>query len=103
VNKLKAFWASLPHAVQAIVILFVTTVGTTIAHSIEDGIVPHNWADAKHMLGTAIVAGIVAVRAFYMLPNGNAQLVAQAKAINSQTINSGANPQLIGQKQIPPQ
>jgi hypothetical protein len=83
IQKLKAFWASLPHAVQALVVLFVTTAGTTIAHSIEDGIVPHTWADAKHMLGTAVVAGIVAVRAFYMLPNGNAQLVAQAKAENA--------------------
>jgi hypothetical protein len=83
IPKIKAFWASLPHAVQAIVILFVTTAGTTIVHSIEDGIVPHTWADAKHMLGTAVVAGIVAVRAFYMLPNGNAQLVAQAKAQNA--------------------
>ena len=93
-NKLKAFWASLPHAVQAIVVLFVTTAGTTIAHSIEDGVVPHTWADAKHMLGTAVVAGIVAVRAFYMLPNGNAQLVAQAKAINQQqTANTPLPPQ----------
>ena len=91
-NKLKAFWASLPHAVQALVILFVTTVGTTIAHSIEDGIFPHNLADAKHMLGTALVAGIVAVRAFYMLPNGNAQLVAQAKSINQQQTASAALP-----------
>jgi hypothetical protein len=79
VNRLKAFWASLPHPVQAIAVLFVTTVSTTVAHSIEDGIVPHTWADAKHMLGTAVVAGIVAVRAFYMLPNGKAQVVAQAK------------------------
>ena len=96
IQKLKAFWASLPHIVQAGVVLFVTTVGTTIAHSIEDGIFPHTWADAKHMLGTAVVAGIVAVRAFYMLPNGNAQLVAQAKAQNN--MRAAEVP-----KQIPPQ
>jgi hypothetical protein len=68
-NQLKALWAQLPHPVQALAILFVTTAGTTLTHSLESGIVPRTWGDAKHMLGTAAVAGIVAVRAFYMLPN----------------------------------
>lgn len=79
INRLKAFWASLPHAVQAGAILFVTTAGTSVVHAIEDGIVPHSWADIRHLLGTAVVAGVIAVRAFYMLPNGKAQLVAQAQ------------------------
>lgn len=92
IQKLKNFWASLPHVVQAGVVLFVTTVGTTIAHSIEDGVWPHTWHDVEHMLGTAVVAGAIAVKAFYMLPNGNAQLVAQAKAINAQQTSNGPNP-----------
>ena len=33
IQKLNAFWASLPHAVQALVVLFVTTAGTTIARA----------------------------------------------------------------------
>ena len=93
IQKLKAFWASLPHVVQAAIVLFVSTAGTTIAHSIEDGIVPHNWVDVKHLLVSAIVAGIVAVRAFYLLPNGKAQLVKQAEAINAQQASNGPNPQ----------
>jgi len=77
IQKLKAFWASLPHIVQAGVVLFITTVATTLAHSIEDGIVPHTWTDAKHLLGTAVVAGVIAVRAFYMLPNGTGRAALQ--------------------------
>jgi len=75
-QKILAYWASLPHWLQAGVILFVTTAGTTIAHSIEDGIFPSTWADVKHLAATAIVAGVVAVRAFYMLPSNRPQLPA---------------------------
>lgn len=80
-NKLKAFWASLPHPVQAGLILFATTAGTTLAHAIEESFC-FSTQCLKHYAASAIVAGVVAVRAFYMLPNGSAQLVAQAKAEN---------------------
>lgn len=79
ISKAKQFWASLPHPAQAAVITFVGAAGATITHAIEEGRVPNTWADCKHLIGTAIVAGLIALRAFYILPNGTAQIVAQAK------------------------
>lgn len=83
IQRLKNFWASLPHAAQAGLVTFASAAGATITHAIEEGRVPNTWADCKHLIGTAIVAGLIALRAFYMLPNGTAQLVAQAKAANA--------------------
>jgi len=80
VNKLKALWASLPHQVQAALVVFGTATGVTLAHAIEDGSAPSSWAGVKHLLGTAIVAGVAALRLFYMLPNRSA-----APAPTSQT------------------
>lgn len=88
-NKLKALWARLPHPVQAGIVTFIGAAGATITHAIEEGRVPNTWADWKHLVGTAVVAGLIALKAFYMLPsNGTAQLVQAAKAQQQ----FGANP-----------
>jgi hypothetical protein len=97
-QKLKAFWSSLPHQVQAAVIVGASAFGESIEHVIEIGQLPHSLLDAKHLLGRAFVAAVVAAWAFYRLPNGTAQLVAQAKAQNAADARSttppanGANP-----------
>ena len=82
-NKLKLFWASLPHQVQAAIIVGASATGEFAEHVIEMGQLPHSLADAKHLAGRALAAGAVAAWAFYRLPNGDAQLVAQAKAQNA--------------------
>jgi hypothetical protein len=69
IQKLKLFWASLPHQVQAAIVTFGTAAGVTIAHAIEDGTMPSNWPAIKHLLATAVVSGVAALRLFYMLPN----------------------------------
>lgn len=79
-NKLKAFWASLPHQAQAAIIVGASATGEFIEHIVEMGQFPHSLADAKHLAGRALAAGLVAAWAFYRLPNGTAQIVAQAKA-----------------------
>jgi predicted Na+-dependent transporter len=71
-NKLKAFWASLPHQVQAGVILFGTVAGTTLAKELQAlafGTLSFSVSSLEHDLGMAIFAGFVAVRAFYCEPN----------------------------------
>lgn len=101
IAKAKAFWASLPHQVQAAVVTFSAAAGGVITHAIEEGRVPNTWADIKHLVGTAIVSGLVALRVFYFLPNGAAQIVANANAAaaaNGPTSNQG---QAQAQKQQP--
>lgn len=71
-NKLKAFWASLPHQVQAGVILFGTVAGTTLAKEVQAqiaGTLSFSVSSLEHDLGMAITAGFIAVRAFYCIPN----------------------------------
>lgn len=79
-QKLLAFWYSLPHQLQAAIVTFVTAAGVTVTHAIADGTVPSSWADVKHLAGTGIVAGVAALRLFYMLPNGTGKAAAQNSA-----------------------
>lgn len=80
-NQLKAFWASLPHFVQALIVAFVGGAGAEIGKIASD--YPNICLVVvclKHDLGLIVGAGIVAARAFYMLPNGTAQIVAANRA-----------------------
>jgi hypothetical protein len=60
------FWYSLPHQVQAGMVLFATAAVTTLGQSIADGC--WGWTCLKHAVGPAIAAGVIAVRTFYMRP-----------------------------------
>lgn len=68
IQKAKQFWASLPHPAQALILAVTTAAGTAFAHAIEEGNC-FSTACLKHYAGTAIAAGLVAARAFYMVPN----------------------------------
>lgn len=68
IQKLKAFWASLPHPVQALLIAIATAFGTTLLHAVSEG----NCFSAiclKHYVSTSLLAAVAAARAFYMVPN----------------------------------
>lgn len=68
----RAFWASLPHQVQAGVVVFATAALTTLSKELQAllfGTAHFTRSSLQHDLGAAITAGILAVRAFYMLPN----------------------------------
>ena len=67
-TKLKALWASLPHAVQAMLCFAVTTAGTTFLHALSEGDC-YSGPCLKHYALTSLAAGLAVVRAFYMLPN----------------------------------
>jgi hypothetical protein len=71
-NKLKAFWASLPHQVQAAVVAFATAAGTVLGEELQalaSGQQSFTVATVKHDLLAALAAGLLALRAFYMFPS----------------------------------
>lgn len=85
-TTLKQFWGTLPHEVQAGILLFTTSAGTVLTREFSElamGQQAFTWLTLRHDIAGAIFAGFIAVRALYMLPNGTAQLVAQAKAENA--------------------
>jgi len=82
-TKLKALWASLPHQVQALILLFLTVAATTLGKELQElflGNEAFTWLMLKHDLVIAVIAGFAAVKMFYMFPNRNLQ--------------QGSNPQL---------
>jgi hypothetical protein len=67
-KALQALWASLPHPVQALLLAFGTAAGTTFIHALSEANC-YSGACLKHYAATSIAAGLVAARAFYMVPN----------------------------------
>lgn len=67
-TKLKALWAALPHPVQALIVAFITAAGTAFFQAISENLC-FTVACLKHEAYTAVIAGIAAARAFYMVPN----------------------------------
>lgn len=69
-NKVKAFWASLPHPVQAVIVAFGGGAGAEIGQLAAG--YPNICLTGiclKHDIGLVVGAGIIAARAFYMVPN----------------------------------
>jgi hypothetical protein len=92
-QKLRNYWNSLPHQVQAIILLFATVAGTTLGKELQELLLDNEaftWLSLRHDIVVAVIAGFAAVRMFYMLPNGTAK---QLPAPPPQTSN-GPNPQV---------
>lgn len=73
-TKLQEFWSKLPHKVQAGIIAFGTAALTVLGEEVQalaSGQQNFTWPTIKHDLVSAVVAGIIAVRAFYMVPAGS--------------------------------
>lgn len=79
IQKLKAFWSSLPHPVQALVLSVATAMGTAVLHAASESFC-FDTVCLKHYIGVSVAAGLAAARAFYMVPNRGA--------------NGSSNPQL---------
>ena len=72
-QKIRNYWNSRPHQVQAIILLFATAAGTTLGKELQElllGNEAFTWLSLKHDISVAAIAGFAAVRMFYMLPNG---------------------------------
>lgn len=68
-QKLLAFWASLPHQVQAALIFGGSALAESVGHAIAEGNIPTTLPELKHFVGTAVVTGAAAAWAFYRTPN----------------------------------
>jgi hypothetical protein len=62
------FWHSLPHQLQATIIVFASAAGPVIWKWWSDPQACMQWACLKHTITAAINAGGVALAAFYMRP-----------------------------------
>lgn len=82
-NKLKQFWNSLPHQLQAAIIVGASATGEFVEHLIEMGQLPHTAADAKHLAGRALAAGAIAAWAFYRTPSNRLAVNADGPVRNS--------------------
>jgi hypothetical protein len=71
-NALKAFWASLPHQVQATIVVFATAAGVTVLQNAAKGTICTTWSCFTQHIGAAVSAGAAALLAFYMKPNNGA-------------------------------
>ena len=72
VAALKRFWSSLPHQVQAGIIVFASMSLTTLSKELDQllsGNDAFTWLALRHDISAALVAGAVALKAFYMFPN----------------------------------
>ena len=70
IARLRAAWNSLPSGVQATLMMAAAAAGTSLGKALFDSDAAcWQWHCLRHDLGAAIVAGFMAGRAFYMLPN----------------------------------
>ena len=83
IAKLKTLWGKIPHPYQALILGAVTVSLTTAWHAFQEGNC-YTTACLKHYAVSGIFAGLAVIKAFYMLPNGTAQIVAQAKVATMQ-------------------
>jgi hypothetical protein len=82
IAQAKAFWASLPHQVQAAIIVFATVAGTTLGKEFQAlafGTANFTRSSLQHDVWAALVAGAFAAKAFYMTPSKNLDPTADAK------------------------
>ena len=66
--EILAFWRSLPHQLQAMIVVFASAAATFLGGWLWDGPSCWTWFCLKHTLGAACGAGYIAVHAFYMRP-----------------------------------
>jgi len=64
----KAAWYSLPHQVQAVIVVFAAAASASLGKKLLDPAACWQFACLKQYVGTAAGAGLVALRAFYMRP-----------------------------------
>jgi hypothetical protein len=67
-NWLKTQWAALPHALQAGLVSFASGFVATFVHAASEGGC-YTAPCLKHYAATAVTAGLIALRAFYMIPS----------------------------------
>lgn len=69
IQQFRAFWGSIPHALQAAIVAFLSGFLAAAAHAYEDAGFGMSWGELHHLLPTFVTAGVVAARALYMVPS----------------------------------
>lgn len=69
VQKIKAFWSSLPHQVQAGAVAFGSAAFVTVLQNAAKGEICSTWQCVHQHLSATISSGATALLAFYMKPN----------------------------------
>ena len=78
-QKLKDFWAGLPHQVQGALVASGTAALAAFVDAVSSG--DYSAAHLKHSAAVAITTGLLALKAFLSLPsNAQGKLDAQNKA-----------------------
>lgn len=68
-QKAKALWASLPHLVQAAIVVFVSASSEAVVHALSEPTMCFSKACLLHLAKSAAITGAVAAKAFYMTAN----------------------------------
>lgn len=71
-SALTTFWGGLPHQLQAILVAFAAAALGTLSKEFEallSGSQAFTWLTLRHDIASALAEGIIAARAFYMLPS----------------------------------
>lgn len=74
--KLQALWNRLPHKVQAAIVVGASAGLTTLSKELDQllsGNDAFTWLALRHDVAAAVMAGVVALKAFYMIPAGAGQ------------------------------
>lgn len=65
----KDFWHGLPQPVQCAGVIFAAGAGASLGKTLfEPATFSFQWSFLQHQIGTAVGAGVVALRVFYMRP-----------------------------------
>jgi hypothetical protein len=67
------FWNSLPHTVQGGLIAFASGFAAAAAHELSEPTACFSPSCLRHYVPTFIAAGVVALRAFYLIPSTSAK------------------------------
>lgn len=74
-NKLKQFWADLPHSFQAAIVAFGGGFVAALVHAYSDSGAVWTLAQLKHELPTFLASGFVSLRAYLMIPQTPSAIV----------------------------
>lgn len=86
VVRFRLLWAGIPHQVQAAIVVFAAASFATLTKFYTDpSAACWQWTCVRHYIIAAGSAGIGALKAFYMLPNGSGKafLETQAKTLQA--------------------
>lgn len=75
INKVKAFWAELPHSFQAAIVAFGGGFIAALVHAYSDNGAVWTLAQFRHEIPTFLASGFVSLKAYLMIPQTPSAIV----------------------------